>query len=338
MLTLKELAAHVGVSPSTVSVVLRGESKERKISKKTQDKIWNAVQELGYQPNIAARRLRNQSEEQSLTIALFWVNDFRASMLARFLRALQTAVLQSFQKCEIIICPYRNDQLSTESLLKGLNLFNAAIVCNASQADMAFLENTDFYIPIVLYNRHSQKFCTVNVDDTQMGMLPAKVFSSRGHRKMAVLTSWSAFMGMDIRTKSFLETGTENLMETIAIIEQENSMAGGFKGAQELCALPDRPDCIFCASDAMALGALRAFHNANIRVPEDIEIISVGNGDQEQEEYSFPALSVVRLPMEEMAVSCFDLLLDLVNNQIKPPHSVELPIVYIPRESCGELL
>jgi DNA-binding LacI/PurR family transcriptional regulator len=118
-------------------------------------------------------------------------------------------------------------------------------------------------------------------------------------------------------------------------------MAGGYVGAQKICddfLREGRPDCIFCASDAIAIGALRAFHERGVRIPEDIELISVGNGDKEQEEYSCPSLSVVHIPMERMAGNCFDMLQDLLDHKIAPPYSIKLRSKYIARESCGSKL
>lgn len=335
MSTIKELAAHLGVSVSTVSVVLRGEAQQRKISQSTQDKIWQAAHEMGYMPNISARRLRNPAEDPNLVIAIFWASDFRAPMMIRFLRGVQKEILGTPNKYEIIIHPYKNNELNKEKSLRELSMFNAAIVCNASEVDMEFLNKTSFHLPIVLYNRHSEKFCTVTVNDISLGSIPAEIFRARGHRKMAVLTSGSAFTGMNVRTRSFLDTGEKIGLIKAAVIEQDNSMAGGYLGAKMLCEMADMPDCLFCASDAMAIGALRAFHEANIKIPQEIELISVGNGDKEQEEYSYPSLSVVHIPMEKMAQSCFQLLMDLIDRKVLPPHSIELPVDYIQRESCG---
>ena len=71
-----------------------------------------------------------------------------------------------------------------------------------------------------------------------------------------------------------------------------------------------------------------------IKIPEELELISLGNGDQEQAQYTCPPLSVVYLPMEDMAQACFNTLLALIKGEVSAPYSVELPITYIPRESC----
>lgn len=337
MPTIKELAAYVGVSVSTVSLVLRGEAGERKISQATQEKVWRAAQELGYQPNISARRLRHHGEDQKLVIAVFWARDFRAPMVVRFLRGIQDGIIKNSHNCEIIMHPYTINELEKEMSLKEMNLFHAAIVCNATKKDMEFLENADIRVPVVLYNRPSDRFNTVTIDDRLLGAKAAEVFASRGHKHAAVLSAEPVFEGMDDRIDSFCQTCKSAGMTVDAVLEQENSMAGGFFGASGILSLPALPDCLFCASDAIAVGALKAFHDAGIRIPDDLELISVGNGDKELEEYSIPSLSIVHVPMEKMAGICLELLIEITKGQADSRKSVEMPVRYISRESCGEM-
>jgi len=335
--TIKDIAKHAGVSPSTVSIVLNGQADVRKISAKTQKKVWAAIRALEYQPNIPARRLRGDSQSKTLVIAVFWASDFRAHMVLRFLRGLQDEILQSNRECEIIIHPYKNNELCNITSLRSMNMYNAAIICNASSKDLEYLESCNFNIPIILYNRHSQKYCTVNVDDVKLGSIPAQVFASRGHRKAAIITSQPVFSGMEVRIESFISTATKHNLEIVDVIYEDNSMPGGFSAAKRLLELDVKPDCLFCASDAMAIGALRCIHKSGIIIPDDLELISIGNGDMDLEEYATTSLSVVHLPMEKMAETCLRLVFDVLNHRIEPPHSIELPVHYIARESCGEM-
>ena len=88
MATIREVAALAGVSLSTVSIVINGQAAERKITDATCKKVWDAVEQLGYHPNIAARKLR-VPDSGTLTIALYWSNDFRTALLGRFLQGMQ---------------------------------------------------------------------------------------------------------------------------------------------------------------------------------------------------------------------------------------------------------
>lgn len=66
-------------------------------------------------------------------------------------------------------------------------------------------------------------------------------------------------------------------------------------------------------------------------------LIAVGNGPEESDAFSIPSLSVVYLPMEDMARECIQLVLGQLDGRIAAPESRLLPIEYVPRESCGPL-
>ena len=109
-----------------------------------------------------------------------------------------------------------------------------------------------------------------------------------------------------------------------------------YEGALQLCSLEVLPDCLFCASDNIALGALKAFHQKGVRIPEDIEIISVGNGNPDQQEFAIPSLSVISLPMEDMAAACLRTVYTFLSTGEYNTSTTEFPIHYVPRESCRE--
>ena len=93
------------------------------------------------------------------------------------------------------------------------------------------------------------------------------------------------------------------------------------------------PDCLLCSSDNIALGALKAFHDKGIQIPQQIELISIGNGSKELEEFSTPSLSVVSLPMEAMADACLTRISRAITELSLVPDSREFSAEYISRES-----
>jgi LacI family transcriptional regulator len=338
MITIKEIATSLGVSPSTVSIVLTGKGNERKISPATQERIQKAALKLGYTPSIAARRLRSTiaGTDESLVFAVFWADDFRAGMMVRFLRGLRQGINQCERPIRMMLFTYTNGELYKEKVLASRTECHAAIVCNASLKDKKFLESTDLPIPIVLYNRYSQKYATVNVDDGKMGRLCAEALADNGCKKVAIITSAPAYPGMARRTSAFKETATMRGLQISPSYCCDNSLQGGYNA---LCSqyLKEIPDGLFCGSDNIALGALRALWEKGLTVPGDIRVVSIGNGDRDYEEYCIPKLSVVYLPMEKMASECLFLLLDVLDGKVNPPCSRELEVEYIPRESCGGL-
>ena len=154
MATIKKIAQESGFSASTVSIVLSGKAEERKISQQTQAKIMDTAQQLGYRVNVAARKLR-ASPSAGVTVSVFIVPDQRASMMLRFLLCLHNSAAEYDQSFDFAVHFYKSGSLHkyAESILHT----HCAIICNASEADLRFLEESHFPNPIVVYNRASEK-------------------------------------------------------------------------------------------------------------------------------------------------------------------------------------
>ena len=93
---------------------------------------------------------------------------------------------------------------------------------------------------------------------------------------------------------------------------------------------------IYCASDAIALGALRTLYDRGIRVPEQLSVISIGNGESSYAAYAMPALSNIYLPMETMAEKCLELAKDAVASHTLKPVRICLATPFQLRESLGK--
>ena len=94
-------------------------------------------------------------------------------------------------------------------------------------------------------------------------------------------------------------------------------MKGGYEAAKRIAELKTLPDCVFFASDTMVIGALKAFNKYGIRIPDDIEMISVGNGEQEMEEF-------IDIPVGRLSANggygsiLFQNLLDVISGKVQP--------------------
>lgn len=140
------------------------------------------------------------------------------------------------------------------------------------------------------------------MDDKKIGTIPADIFSAHQKKRPAIVASEPTFNGMLIRTNLFMYSCTEYGINLPILYQTSNTQRGGYEATLKL--LKEKPDidCIFYTGDTLALGALRAFHEQNISVPDKIEFISVGNNVLDQCEICYPSISVVYLPIED--VSC----------------------------------
>ncbi len=335
MVTVKDIAKASGVSPSTVSIILNGQSRERKISEKTCKKVWDAVSALGYKPNIAARTLREGAASSSYTIALYWANDFRTTMLSRFLKGLSMAAADAAVPYEIIIYPYDNDTLKDQTALLTGRRFHGAIIANASQKDMEFVRDSYFPVPVVLYNRSLPGYCSVTVDNYRMGVLAAQALLDRKKRVPWILSSQETFPGMEQRLEGF----KDSFASVLSPISPENYLGGentpqdGARMANQVLTSGHPCDSIYCLSDAIAMGCLYTLNREGIKIPEDISVISIGNGEKENAMYATPSLSTVYLPMEDMACQCLKFLLAHLTGQPIPEKNLTLDTPLTQRET-----
>ena len=173
-----------------------------------------------------------------------------------------------------------------------------------------------------------------------MGALAARAFADQGCRTAAVLTSSPVFEGMENRMHGFRLEGEQHGLTILANRYCENSIRGGYEAVSHRLRhewKQQLPDAVFCGSSAIAHGALRAFCEAGYIGEKLPRLIAVGNGPEEMDAFSIPSLSVVYLPMEDMARECIQLVLGQLDGRIATAESRLLPIEYIPRESCGPL-
>jgi LacI family transcriptional regulator len=118
------------------------------------------------------------------------------------------------------------------------------------------------------------------------------------------------------------------------IVEGDFTEEGGYIAMQQL--LPIEPDAVFVASDAMAIGALRALREAGKRVPEDIAIAAFD--DIPVAARTDPPLTTIRQPIQRMGAVAAETLIDLISHPDTHPRRIILPTEMVIRRSCGSAL
>lgn len=314
MAGIRDVANRAGVSPSTVSIVLNGNAEKRKISKEMQSKVLKAMEELQYVPNNYAKYLR-QGEKPRYSIALFWSFDFRRVMMTRFLSGLQEGIDRDQADANIVVYPYTVGGLYKHRDVLMNGSVNAAVIANADNDDIEFLEGEDFPARIVLYNREHPKFNSVNMDNVEIGRIAAEHLHLKGYTRPAVVYGDRNFAGAFLREQSFCDEvqkhGYAITQETF--FEAENSARGGAECAERVLAryhgrLPEMPDSFFCASDAIAIGLVNYLTANGVRVPEDAGVIAIGNGEPQYSRYNNPSVTAINIPMESMALVAYEML------------------------------
>ena len=330
MATVRDVARRAGVSPSTASIVLGGKAQQRHISEQTCQKVEQAARELGYTPSLEARSLRGQGGPGPLKVALFWADDRRIVYLTRFLQGAFPELPARNMALEVL--PYTPGALSRQEALTGGQRFHAAILANAGEQDLQWLQGQSLPFPLVVYNRAAAGYPCVHSDDRQIGQAAARLLLKRGKRRVAVLTSHPHWKEIALREEQLQKTLGDGGIFVPAdwIFREENSIRGGERACRQLLnrlwAQEVRPDSLYCCSDAMAYGALQVLHRQGIRVPQDMAVLAVGNGDPDYRDACLVPLTAVQVPIEEMARQCLLLVEKLLRREEAGDVRVPAPV------------
>ncbi len=338
MSTIREIAERTKLSIGTISIVLNGRGDEMRISKKTQQRILEAAQGVGYLPNVSARRLRQSNSRNIPVIATFWPSDASSELLGRFFVGAQSSLLEQEHEFEMIIQPYSRKQVHRIKEICDRGIYHGAILTGISVEEQRYLEEHPLNVPTVLFNRMSGSYSCVHVDTYEIGRKSAELFAARGHKKVGTIVP-EHLVGSEnnLRYRGFVESCRKYGLELNErhIQAAPMTMDGGNAAAKKIVENgADLPTAIFFPLGLMAVAALPVFHRAGIRIPEQMEILTYG--DHDTEKYSVPSLSTVKLPVEEMAVGSIRLVMQRILDPTTAPQSLVYETPFIYRESCGD--
>lgn len=334
---IREIAERLGVSQSTVSVVLGGRGDSIRISKETQKRVQDMAREMNYRPNIYARRLRHAEEEVPYVIAVFWRMDSLNSRIGRFIRGLYEAAERKKCKVEMVIQPYKPGELMAHADMLSGNRISGAIISGLSTADQQELEKGEYSVPIILIERESARFHCIMMDTYRTGEQCIAYMA-------APEVKTAAFIGFDNNNRS------ERKMEAgyvygcrdrgIRVKEDWNaylacsSYENGYGAAAKVLANVELPSAWLVADCRLAGGILDFIHDKGLRIPEDIRLIFFE--DSGILKYNKTPLSSVDVPSYEMAETALDIVLLAGYRQMDIPIRRELAPLYFIRESSGK--
>lgn len=335
---IKEIAEKLGLSQSTVSVVLGGRGDSIRISKETQKRVRDMAREMNYQPNIYARRLRHAAnEEVPYVVALFWRQDNLNSRLGRFVLGLQNAIEKKGCKVELVVQPYRPGELLGYLDMFSSNRFSGVMVSGLLEEEQRELEKMEFTVPIVLVGRDSTRFHCVLMDSYRAGEQCAEYMAGPEIKTGAVIA-----FNHGGRSERLMEAGFMfgcrdrriEVKEDWNMHIEKSSHEIGYEAAESLLSKIELPSAWFVADCRLAGGIVDCCQDKNVRIPEDLHLLFFEESGILK--YNKPPLSSVDIPSMEIAENALDILLLNCDKQIDIPIRRELLPVYHIRESSGK--
>lgn len=305
-ITIKDVARELGVSYSSISRALNG---KEGVSKETRDKILEAAERMGYQPNDLARGLVNKISKTVGVIIPDINNPFFGEIVAGITDA------SNENEYNIFLCISGWDPQIEKEYFNTLRKkrVDGIILKSAGKNE----EYDDIKSPLMIierYNKFNEKD-SVEVDNEMGGYLAVKHLLDCGYGNIAII------MGKEDHSASLRRRrGAEKAMEQYGltmnndlVAEGKFSIEGGRQAAKGLFESGHPIDAVFCMNDLIALGVLQYCNESNISVPDEVGVVGYDN-------ISYAGLPQIRLttihqPKYELGKMLFETLLEEIQQQ-----------------------
>lgn len=324
--TIRDVARHAGVGVGTVSRVLNGSTA---VSDATRLKVLTAIEDLNYVPNSMARRL---SLGRTMTVGVVAPFFTRPSVVER-LRGIESVLSTT---------PYDMSLFNVETMSRRESCFrdifrreriDGLLIITLIPTENETKRLKKAQIPTVLVDASSDAFHSIVIDDVYGGRMATQHLLMLGHRRIGFI---SHYLEDDFGNGSSQDRFIgyrQALQEAEIPFRPDYAHEGGadrdaaYEMASKMLALDERPTAIFAASDAQAIGILKAAQTFDLSVPEDLSVI--GYDDIELAEHI--NLTTVHQPLVQSGTQGTELLLKIMNKEADVPQQVTLPIHIVPR-------
>lgn len=330
-LTLEDIARMSGVSRSTVSRVINGDPK---VNDRTRTKVQEIIQSLNFQPNLAARGLAaGHTRVLGLVIPIGVASIFSDPYFPLVIQGVSSACNAHEYSVMLWLAEPKYERKTIGQILYG-GLIDGVIITSMAMDDPLIDRLSESNRPFITIGRHptNEKISYVDVDNRSGAYLGVSYAFRTGRQRVALISGpLNTVSGLD-RYQGYQDTlrerGLPLLTELVA--EGDFSDASGYQAMKRL--LPQCPDAVFAASDAMAFAAMRAIQEAGLRIPEDIAV--VGFDDIPPAATSKPPLTTVRQPILRTGRMAAEMLIDMIEHPNPQPRRVVLPTELVVRSSC----
>ncbi len=331
---MKDIADQLGVSVVTVSKVLRNHTD---IGPATRRRVLRKVKELNYQPNLAARSLVTR---RSYTIGMV-LPHLRHTYYQEAYHSIaeKTAPLGY----TVLISISDEDPAAEEKEVRQMvsrQVDGIILASVRAPGDVTLLrELKERKVPCVLIDRKFRGMDShfVGTDDRAMGLMATEHLIEKGCTRIAHLR------GPDVSTALLRLKGYQDALRRHGLPADNDYVAGGrgddqtgYETMRKLLKLQPRPDGVFCYSDPVAAGAMKAVLEAGLDVPSDVAILGCGNMHY-SDLFRVP-LSTIDQRSSEMGAKAAEILLSLIDaKRPRRPRTILLSPAIVSRQSTARL-
>lgn len=306
-LSIRDIANELQISKTTISFILNGKAKEKRISDTLVERVLKYVEERDYKPNQLAKSL---STGKTMIIALM-VEKISDYFFAQIAYHIEELAYKSGYK--IIYCSTDNDIQKTRELI---NIFRDRHVDGYIITPPAGLEKEiqallDDDLPVVLFDRYFPDLDTsyVVLDNYQASYDAVQYLIGKQYKNIALVELESDQSQMKDRLNGYKEALLEHeLPELIKRIPFSNDSEQTVEELKKFIKKNSKIDAVFFATNYLAFSGIKALNQLNLKTPDDIAVVAFD--DHSVFDIYSPTITAVAQPINELAKHSIGILLD----------------------------
>lgn len=330
-ITLKELAATLELSQSTVSRIVNGAADAHRIAKETQERVLHAAALHGYSANTVARSLR---QKRTYTIGVI-VPEISEGYSTGVLSGIEDELLKDGFFYFVVSHRHRSE------LLDGyVRMMLARSVEGIIAVDTPL--DQELAVPLVSVSGHKQRHGVINIelDHEQAAHLALEHLQKLGHKRIAFIKGQAFSSDTNQRWQAIVDVAKklDIAVDPHLVVQLQGPEPGpgpGLEVTRDLLNSKRPFTAIFAFNDVTAIGAIMALREAGLRVPRDISVL--GFDDVLIASTNHPPLTTIHQPLRAMGRAAATTLLGLIRDEIPHPHPPVITVYpkLVVRKSTG---
>lgn len=324
-----DVAKKAGVSVVTVSRVI---NKYPNVRKSSQEKVMNAMRELDYKPNAAARSLA-KGKTNMIGLVIPTAKDF-------FMSEVLSSIEKSLRKRGLfLVVSFAADEIDFEDS-SCIRLFredrvDGILILSPIKNDEYLIELKKNNFPFVLLDQHHSNLQvpSVTIDNFTGGYAAAKALLEGGAKKIAHICGPDKYESSSERLRGYKQALMDyNIkLDASLIVEGDFSVQSGYRITEKWIKEDTLPDAIFAADDNTAFGVIDAARKYNISIPDRLSVIGYDNHPFSSSLH--PSLSTINQPTEELGEAGVEFLLNIIEGKFKRTSTIVLKPELILRQT-----
>ncbi|MFB6272719.1 MAG: LacI family DNA-binding transcriptional regulator [Salinibacter sp.] len=306
--TIRDVAEEADVSATTVSRVF---NHDHLVNSETREHVLEVAQRMGYSPDATARSL-SSGRTHSIGVILPAPH---GEFFSELIRGLDDAAQEAEYFLLIASSHYSPDE-GKSALASLAGRVDGLVMMTPRVRSNPLTEGMDLPVVFVNSDLRDDSFDLYKMENREGAAHAVRHLIEAGHSRIAAITGPPGSYDVERRMEGYREALAEHDLAEGPLVEGDFTQKSGYEAGKKLLDAEDLPDAVFACNDYMAIGAMLAFQEAGLRIPDDIAV--AGFDDITSARYANPPLTTVQVPVYELGRRAGERLLQRIQSSCPP--------------------